>query len=55
MYYKDNNNEGEDKESFVFPNWLLIITVLLIIAAIIGIILIMSKNNKTQKFGFRFY
>ena len=54
MYYKDNN-EGEDKKSFVFQIWLLIITVLLIIAAIIGIILIMSKNNKTQKFGFKFY
>lgn len=55
MYYKEAN-EGEDKKSFVFPNWLLIIIVLLIIAVIIGVILIMSKNNnKTQKFGFRFY
>lgn len=60
MYFKEdkegfNNNYGDNK-SFLFPNWLVIIIVLLIIAVVIGLILFMTKNNnKTQKFGFRFY
>ncbi len=63
MYYRvngivenyDKDTPKQDKPKQVFPIWLLILIIGLIIACCLWLLFCVTKKNRGQDFGFQFY